>query len=233
MRKDDELTFLEATLLGLSGGNPSQAIENQEKRGQQEVVRKQMLPKYTNPIHGVPDDILQAGIEDDMDWSEQNEILTRNNIAWTKEQYEKMGIDILDEEDDLFWSVKLPEDWEIKATKHHMWNDLYDGKGRLRGKFFYKAAFYDRDAFINFEGRYGLSVTHVAPENVSYDVWRASDLHGIVTDGGTEVIFETEHRPSSEDFSVEMTTEKELWAELDKWIEEHYPNYEDINAYWD
>ncbi len=39
-----------------------------------------------------------------------------------------------------------------------MWNELVDDKGRVRASFFYKGAFYDRDAFINFNTRYSIEI---------------------------------------------------------------------------
>lgn len=41
---DNRLTFLDAMLYAMEGKDPSKAIENQEKRGQQMVVRNQRLP---------------------------------------------------------------------------------------------------------------------------------------------------------------------------------------------
>lgn len=63
---------------------------------------------------------------------------------------EKLGIEIIrvDPNDPLFSEVKLPNGWKIIATEHNMWMTLIDRDGRERAKIFYKAAFYDRRAFI-------------------------------------------------------------------------------------
>ena len=53
--------------------------------------------------------------------------------------------------DDLFTDVKLPQGWRIQPTNHSMWSDLLDEAGVKRAAIFYKAAFYDRSAFIRFE----------------------------------------------------------------------------------
>ena len=53
----------------------------------------------------------------------------RDDFEFTKTQYEKMGIKIIDEYDDLFWNVQLPDGWKIEATTHPLWNDLIDDKG--------------------------------------------------------------------------------------------------------
>lgn len=81
-------------------------------------------------------------------------------------QYAKMGIEVIKllEDDQLFAMVRLPEGWSKRATSHSMWNDLLDNKGRRRGTFFYKAAFYDRDSFINFDRRYGYNCINWLPQ---------------------------------------------------------------------
>lgn len=53
--------------------------------------------------------------------------------------------------DGLFVNVTFPEGWKLKRTDHSMWTDLFDEAGKKRASMFYKAAFYDTDAFIRFE----------------------------------------------------------------------------------
>ena len=50
--------------------------------------------------------------------------------------------------DPLFTEVKLPAGWMLRATVHDMWSELIDGHGVKRASIFYKAAYYDRGAFI-------------------------------------------------------------------------------------
>lgn len=50
--------------------------------------------------------------------------------------------------DPLFTDVVLPEGWTVVPTDHSMWSDLVDASGVTRATIFYKAAFYDRCAFI-------------------------------------------------------------------------------------
>lgn len=53
------------------------------------------------------------------------------------------------QDDPLFCEAELPEGWKKQATDHSMWSNLVDADGVVRASIFYKAAFYDRDAFIN------------------------------------------------------------------------------------
>lgn len=50
--------------------------------------------------------------------------------------------------DPLFVHVELPAGWKKQATDHSLWTDLVDETGTKRASIFYKAAFYDRDAFF-------------------------------------------------------------------------------------
>lgn len=206
------------------------AIENQEKRGQQTVVRNQILPKKVNHMEMLG--ILQNGIDDNMSYEEQLEKKTKNNIEYTKQQYEKMGIFIVGEYDDLFYNVQLPNGWKIKAKDHSMWNDLFDDKDRKRASFFYKAAFYDRRASINFKTRFHVCVEHTADDKEDYEVWSKSDFIGRVKDGEI-VIFETDTVKCCGDHLEDDKTKTELKEKLVTYMREHYPNYEDINAYWE
>lgn len=228
---DNMITYIEGMMYAMEGKDPSKAIENQERRGQQSVVRNRILPKKINVL-SVPREVKWNGIEDSMEWEEKNKIITQNNIEYTKQQYERMGIIIVEEYDDLFWNVTLPDGWEIKATNHSMWNNLFDDKGRKRAEFFYKAAFYDRDAFINFNTRFRIIVEHVADIGSEFEVWKNSDYQGILKDG-EEIIFTTECVPVTGSYSGDEKVTNTLREQLEQYMKEHYPDYEDIHAYWE
>lgn len=230
-KMDNMMTFFDAWFLSERGEDPSKAIENQERRGQAEVVRASKLPKKLNS-HKVPNAILWSGTTEDMDYNTKREITSANIEAYTRVQYEKIGITIISEDDDLFWNVKLPKGWEIKATDHAMWNEVRDDKGRKRMTFFYKAAFYDRDAFSNLQTRFQLDVTHIADPNSDYDVWRASDIQGTVKDGDN-IIYQTKCIPAVEDYAEEAAIKEELWEEIRSFMNKNWPEYRDVYAYWD
>ena len=107
----------------LGGRNP-QAIENQEAEGQKQLTESSQLPIKVNSPRGV--------------------------VA--SEKYSELGITVIgqSENDRLFLDVTLPEGWRIEATDHSMWSRLIDAQGKEVAMIFYKAAFYDREAFINF-----------------------------------------------------------------------------------
>lgn len=67
-----------------------------------------------------------------------------------RKMWESLGFVFGDAHDDLFVNVAFPAGWKLVATDHSMWSDLLDASGRKRAGMFYKGAFYDRTARINF-----------------------------------------------------------------------------------
>ncbi|MHC4311264.1 MAG: hypothetical protein ACYSW3_02190 [Planctomycetota bacterium] len=67
-----------------------------------------------------------------------------------KQTLEEMGVIFGEDDDDLFVDVTLPEGWKKEPTDHDMWSRLLDADGNEVAMIFYKAAFYDRDAFLSF-----------------------------------------------------------------------------------
>ena len=88
----------------------------------------------------------------------QNELVESNQLPVEGLEHVRvaLGIEILNfsEGDPLFCDVKLPEGWEvIPNIDHSMWSGLIDAEGEKKADIFYKAAFYDRKAFIRIAGR--------------------------------------------------------------------------------
>ena len=94
-------------------------IERQEAEGQREFVKSQSLP-----CEAPWDELKKLGIEE---LEDRNELVAKG---------------------ELFCKVKLPDGWEVTPTEHSMWSELKDNKGKVIASIFYKAAFYDRSAFL-------------------------------------------------------------------------------------
>jgi hypothetical protein len=50
--------------------------------------------------------------------------------------------------DPLFRYAEMPPGWRKVATGHSMWSNIVDEQGLTRIEVFYKAAYYDRRAFV-------------------------------------------------------------------------------------
>lgn len=189
------------------------------------------LPKRLNELD-VPREVRWNGVIEGIEYKKKCKIIDHNNIAYTKQQYEKIGIIIKGEHDDLFWDVELPKGWKIEQHGIYM-SCLYDEKGRIRSDFFYKAAHYDSCAFSKLYTRFHSHVTHTATRhNTDYSVWIQSDYQGVVEDGDT-IIFQTERIPVTRSFKKDDMTKEKLKKKLETFMTEHYPDYQDIHAYWD
>lgn len=207
-------------------------IDSEKRDGQRKEERNSRLPKKTNK-NFIPDDYRLRGVTRTMGWREEEKIVGKNNEDYTKSQYEKMGIKVLGEYNPLFYSVELPEGWEIRETESSMWSSLLDRKGRKRLSFFYKSAPWDRDAFSKFACRYSFSIvpfdnfdTDVEYEERVFRPWKL-----FITDSGDRIKKLAE---------VAASTKEEYFALNDKFTEmartflnENYPAWEDIHAYWD
>jgi hypothetical protein len=196
---------LEVLLEALVTGDSDAAIRNQEKRGQGEFVRGEVLPK----------DCLRC----------------------TRDQFEKMGIVYGGDADDLFVYVMLPQGWKKEPTDHSMWSKLVDERGRERAAIFYKAAFYDRSAHISLTRRFTYSNQPVAgwgSKNIDHEPWCC-----VVTDCGVEIWRspELEPEPDIDDNRpawMAWYDKKNALAKTGKaWLLEHYPDFENPLAYWD
>jgi hypothetical protein len=159
--------------------------------------------------------------------------------------------------DDLFQVVILPPGWKKEATSHSMWNNLVDDRGLVRATFFYKAAFYDRDAFLNLSRRfradshqddYSDRESPAIPviNDGNKIIWRGTPVsytefkHGeYKNDAGMKVecpdcgsSYATKVRSCETCGCVPFHTDVARHAARQV-LEKHYPNYDDPTAYWD
>lgn len=82
-----------------------------------------------------------------------------------------------DKGDALFRPATLPPGWKREGSDHAMWSYIADQHGRHRVAIFYKAAFYDRRAFMRLESRYGYlsSVLYDNGRPVLDDEWLTAE----------------------------------------------------------
>lgn len=132
---------------GMDGNDGSGAIEAMEKQGQAQLINSDRLP--TNGNNG------GKGGNDD--------------------EYLALGFTFgdPDPDDPMFRPATLPEGWKREASDHDMWSYLVDGLGRRRVSIFYKAAFYDRSAFMRLDtpSTYFYNLMYAKGEPVLDEVW--------------------------------------------------------------
>lgn len=210
MKKVTDTTKIDPALILLEamarGGAPGM-IEAQEARGQREAVNSDQLP-------------------------------TKGLLGADRATWEAMGIKILEPDagttsskDALFTAVELPKGWKKEATDHSMWNNLVDDKGRIRATFFYKAAFYDRDAHISSSRRFTVQRNYDRKDYKEVLECQVMDAKKVVFSVEGQVPKKPDGR---DDYQALETIEKGLREACCQWLVDNgFPNYNDFNAYWD
>lgn len=134
--------------------------------------------------------------------------------------FEDLGFTFGEPVDSVFVKGTLPPGWQIKPTEHSMWNDLVDEKGRKRGGMFYKAAFYDRSAFMRLTGRYSYS---------AYEEGSSKDVHAVAALDCGKVLHTFGEYKRTGDYDLADSLREMAKA----WLNEHYPEWQNESSYWD
>lgn len=158
-----------------------------------------------------------------------------------RSELEGMGIVYGEPVDDLFVEVQLPPGWKKQPTEHSMWSDLLDDKGRKRASIFYKAAFYDREAFIGTRRRYSLQVQPVGGYKDGYEFceWRAEVIDCNKAIWFSKTIAPGAPYPKQGDKRARRVwlawndEKKRIGKLAEAWLDEHKPEWRDVLAYWD
>lgn len=177
-------------------------IEAQEARGQRDFVESASLPLKFN--------------------------------LGTRRELELMGVVYGERPADpnaLFCPVRLPEGWKVEPTDHSMWNKLIDDEGRERASIFYKAAFYDRDAFINVNKRYGVSGYKPCDAEGNPTPYESHTHFATVIQDGGKILKVIGVREDSN--STDRTLRDKHREEANAWLDTNYPDWQDRTAYWD
>lgn len=96
-----------------------------------------------------------------------------------REEFEAVGFVFgePDPNDPMFAPAALPDGWKREGCDHAMWSYIVDQLGRRRASIFYKAVFYDRNAFIslNTVSGYLWECVNSSTPIVTDDTWATRD----------------------------------------------------------
>ncbi len=145
-----------------------------------------------------------------------------------REELEALGFKFGKDQDDIFIDVKFPEGWGKSGTDHSMWSDLLDGKDRIRGNIFYKAAFYDRSAHMNL-CRF-LNFTQIYDH---HDDYIEGAVQFAVKSGDGETIFKTNPIMVDDNSAEYWDAQDKGSEEVKNWLNTNYPAWDNPKAYWD
>lgn len=138
------------------------------------------------------------------------------------------GIVFGEDHDDLFVKVTLPEGWKIEPTDHNMWTKLVDANGCERAGIFYKAAFYDRSAHMDFTPRYTVMCDYAKP--VSTVGVRDGKTGQWVFTAGT--VANNESMTDRGDLLKNYEERNKLEKLATEWVTKNHENFRDAFAYW-
>ena len=141
----------------------STMIEFSELAGQKSIAYGTRLPKRCNHFC---EDVMKmtehierpSSFVQNEEWDAYMAEVNAINEAYTLMRYRRLGIDIVAEVDELFYEVVLPDGWQVESDySSAYWSYIIDENDECVGNIFYKAVFYDREAFIHFNDDYGSS----------------------------------------------------------------------------
>ncbi|MFF8485211.1 hypothetical protein [Streptomyces antibioticus] len=185
--------------LAYATGETDSLIADQERRGQQQLVHSDRLPSRLHEFNG------------------------------SDAEFEALGFRFgePDPKDPLFRPATLPDGWTKTGSDHDMWSYVIDQHGRRRVAVFYKAAFYDRRAFMRLISldAYISDCQHKGVDVVTDDVWatpaavaeaatalarnrqaRVDEWTQLATDRGTS--------PDLERYAVQYAEERDAFAAI-------------------
>jgi hypothetical protein len=212
-RENPAKILAEAMIAGSGGA----AIEAQEARGLQELVRSQVLPAVIQTEGGK--EILEA--------------------AGVKFVGSVKG-------DDLFQYVVFPEGWRKVPMGNDYGTYLVDEKGRKRAHIFYKAASYDRYANMDLQSRFNVRFNWQRFENSGEGVTEVYDCDTLVyttpavkwQNGAAFAKARENNTDKRADWVQRDAAEKQakadtLKAAADWLISAGFPDWMNPGAYWD
>lgn len=135
--------------------------------------------------------------------------------------FEALGFTFEDDGDDVLCKATLPDGWKLKSDGGY-WTYLIDEKGRERGSYFYKGAFYDRSGHMSLNQRFHATSEHIDPED-----WE-SPVNVIVKDADGTILFTAGQ--CTKTYSDEYD---ELMAKAKDYLKTNYPEWENPSMYWD
>ncbi len=138
--------------------------------------------------------------------------------------FEALGFTFTDIGDSVLFEATLPEGWSTQETPGSsiLWKNLVDNKGRVRGNYCYKGAFYDRYGHMSLSCRYNLTYQHTDPNNYK------SPINVVVIDADGSVMFNAGQCKKAYSEECDKLVEK-----AEEYLNSNYPEWEDATKYWE
>ena len=138
----------------------------------------------------------------------------------TQEAFEALGFTFEDIGDSVLFKATLPDGWCLEEAGGY-WTNLIDEKGRKRGSYFYKSAFYDRDGNMRLSQRFHATYDAESPEK------REGPYTVSVKDADGTILFTAGQcqKAYSDEFD-------KLMEQAEEFLHTNYPEWKDPTKYW-
>lgn len=151
----------------------------------------------------------------------RNNCMLPKEMHPNKEAFESLGFSFEEVGDDILYQATLPKGWSLDSNGEY-WTTLIDEKGRKRGDYFYKGAFYDRKGHMTLSKRFCISYEHTVSKDLN------SPIKVYVMDADATTIFVAGQCKKL--YSKEY---EELKSKAQDYLNTTYPEHEDPSKYWD
>lgn len=157
-----------------AAGVPTSDDHNDAKEGRMTIENTATRDHLHHLVGALRDDGVGGYIED-MEAAGQTQLVNSDRLPTDnqdREAMEALGFVFgeTDPADPIFLSATLPDGWKRAASDHSMWSHIVDERGIRRVAIFYKAAFYDRSAFMRLSN-VGNEVAYEAVSNATLPPW--------------------------------------------------------------
>lgn len=140
----------------------------------------------------------------------------------SRKVFETLGFSFTDIGDDVLFQATLPDGWTLKADRGGYCTYLIDEKGRTRGSYFYKGAFYDRSGNMSLDNRFCIDYERTDKND------RNSPIIVSVKDADGTIIF-----TAGQCDKLYSDQYDNLRAEAREYLKANYPEWENPVMYWD
>lgn len=145
------------------------------------------------------------------------------NMKPDKDVFEKVGFTFQDTDDDVLYKATLPDGWELKRETTSL-SLIIDEKGQKRGysefytKYIISLGYLERAGHMSLNPRFSIEVA---------DLDKTKFL--CVKDVSTNRFIYI----AGECASLNVDSFEKLYNKCTEFLNEHYPDWEDVTKYWD
>lgn len=147
-----------------------------------------------------------------------------DQCVWESLGFEFKGIS----PDDITYETTLPTGWRLQHGKYSSWINIIDEFDNIRGKMFYKTSNCEKKAHMNLYRKYKISAAYLNGDYFTRTIFFGNDEEVLFVAGQITGMLST----NEETIKKAHEEEERLIAIAINWANENYPNWQNVDAYW-